>query len=82
MDVALGLTALVIAGLGLLTAVIKFAMDLYKTTKDTNKVMQEIHIIVNSRFDEALARIDQLTGALESAGTVVPKAPVGDQDGG
>lgn len=44
-----------------------------------NRGMQEIHVMVNSRMQEALARIDQLHKALVDAGVVVPDHPPQDQ---
>jgi hypothetical protein len=35
----------------------------------------EIHVMVNSKLDAALARGVQLTGTLKDAGVDVPKAP-------
>lgn len=40
--------------------------------------VRKIHVMVNSRMDEALARIDQLDEALHEAGVVSPDRPPRD----
>jgi hypothetical protein len=37
--------------------------------------LKEVHVSVNSRLDNALARVVQLTDALETSGTIVPDTP-------
>lgn len=37
--------------------------------------VQQVHVMVNSRMDEALTRIDQLHAALTAAGVDVPDRP-------
>lgn len=70
MDVLVLLTALVVLG----TAVVGLIAKLHRD-------VQEIHVMVNSRMNEALTRIDQLYGALEDAGVTPPEShPRGSPD--
>jgi short-subunit dehydrogenase involved in D-alanine esterification of teichoic acids len=39
------------------------------------KAVQEVHVIVNSRMTAVLARVEQLTEALETSDTDVPVDP-------
>ena len=39
------------------------------------KRIKEVHVIVNSRMTTVLARVDQLTEALEGSNTDVPEDP-------
>lgn len=63
-----GTIALITAVVVLMTAVIGF---LAKLKKDVS----EIHVMVNSRMEEAMARIDQLDEVLRAAGIESPIRP-------
>ena len=45
------------------------------TVMRTTKKVQEVHVLVNQRMTDVLARVEQLTGALENEGKEVPPDP-------
>ncbi len=70
MSTALAIVALLAALAGLGTA----ALGLVATWGNRRKI-QEVHVIVNQRMTDVLARVDQLTAALEGSDTDVPADP-------
>lgn len=71
---------LVTAVIVLITAMVTLRNN--HRAKVLNKAVQEIHVLVNSRLTEALARIDQLTETLEGSDTDVPDDPAEYVNGG
>jgi hypothetical protein len=66
------LTAVVVLG----TAVVGYmAAKQRQDSSELLKSVQEVHVMVNDRMSEALARIDQLDEALRTAGIAVPAKP-------
>lgn len=63
--VALGTGILLLATAGI---------TLFLTLKTDRKV-QKVYVLANSRMTEVIARVDQLVAALESSDTDVPPAP-------
>lgn len=41
----------------------------------TKRQVKEVHVLVNSRFSDMETRVNQLTAALQQAGTAVPPPP-------
>lgn len=64
--------------LALITGVVLFATAVAGYLFKLNRGIREIHVMVNSRMQEALTRIDQLHNALVDAGVVVPDHPPRD----
>jgi hypothetical protein len=59
----------------LVTAVVVLSTALVGYMAKLRKDVSEIHVMVNSRMAEALARIEQLEQALEGAGVDSPHKP-------
>lgn len=53
-----------------------------RQTQQVGRQVQEVHLLVNSRLTAALARMEQLTEALKSAGVAVPPAPPAEEEPG
>jgi hypothetical protein len=62
------------ASAGALAACVTAAAAAYGSWRNGKKI-GEVHVMVNSRLDAALDRIDQLTESLEGSDTVVPDDP-------
>jgi hypothetical protein len=56
------------------TAFVTAATTLFATLRNYKRI-QEVHVLVNSRMTDVLARVDQLTLALEVEGKDVPVDP-------
>jgi len=52
-----------------------FAWMAVRKGKKNEKAIEQVHVIVNSRMSAVLARVEQLTGALEESDTEVPADP-------
>jgi hypothetical protein len=61
--------------IALVTAVVVLSTALVGYMAKLRKDVSEIHVMVNSRMAEALARIEQLEQALEGAGVDTPRRP-------
>lgn len=74
-----GIIALIIAGITLAGAIVKFGNTLTTSLKDNHLIikgeLEAIHILVNDRMTQVLNRVDQLTLALEDADIDVPRRP-------
>lgn len=55
-------------------ALVTAAVTLFVSLRNSRKI-EQVHVIVNSRMTSVLERVDQLTAALEAAGTDVPDDP-------
>jgi hypothetical protein len=64
-------------GVALVTAIITCVTAFLnlRSSKRNNRKIQEIHILVNSKFTTVVDRVDQLTKALEEARVDVPPEP-------
>ena len=66
----LAVLALIVASITCVTAALNF-----HTSRSNQRRIQEVHILVNSKFSAAITRIDQLTQTLERADVAVPPDP-------
>jgi sensor domain CHASE-containing protein len=61
------------AAVVLITAVATWRIN--QRSKELTRAVQEVHVIVNSRMTAVLARVEQLTNALETSDTAIPVDP-------
>ena len=70
MALTLALIALIVAGITCVTAIINL-----RTSRGNREQIKEIHILVNSKFSAAIARVDQLTKTLKLSDVDIPLDP-------
>ena len=70
MALTLALIALIVAGITCVTAIINL-----RTSRGNREQIEEIHILVNSKFSTAIERVEQLTRTLQNAKVDVPPEP-------
>lgn len=73
LGVLAGLVVLATAVVGLMAA--RNARQARDEAKKIGVDVQQVHVLVNSRLSTALARLDQLTEALQGSDTAVPPVP-------
>lgn len=81
-DVVVAVLALFTGSVVLVSAIVSavFSVLNRRDARETADKTEEIHVLVNSRFEEMVGRVNQLVGALESAGVEVPTAAGPDED--
>ena len=62
----------IVTGLVTITGLVIGYLKLRLQARDTKQDIADVHTLVNTRSDKQDARIDQLTGTLNTAGIPVP----------
>lgn len=65
--------AIVVAGIGLVAALVKFATTITERQKAIQIEVAKVHVLVNDQMTRAVERIDQLVEALQAAGMDIPE---------